>query len=262
MSTVRIGSFVRHPRDPDFADTGPARGHLLVFPRTCVGIRHAGRGMVIADPTVVMIYNRGQEYTRHAIAPIGDRCSWFAFPAEAVLAARGDGDDERPFGDLVCARSDTQTYAFAHAARHATDPLVVDETALALIERVVGAAPLAVTPPHRALADATRIWLAAHYTEAASLHAIARAVGASTFHLARIFRRATGRSLHAHRTELRIRAAIERLPDADDLATLAFELGFSSHSHFTATFKHHVGVAPSQARASRNLLARIAERSR
>jgi AraC-like DNA-binding protein len=262
MSAVRIGSFVRHPRDPDFADTGPTRGHLLVFPRTCVGIRHAGRGRVVADPTVVMIYNRGQEYTRHAISPHGDRCTWIALPAEAVIAARGAGDDARPFGDLVCARSDARTYALAHAARHATDPLAVDEIALALLERVVGATPLAVTSRHRALADATRIWLAAHYTEHANLDTIAEAVGASTFHLARIFRRATGRSLHAHRTELRIRAAIERLADADDLATLALALGFSSHSHFTAAFKHHVGVAPSQARASRNLIPPHAERSR
>jgi AraC family transcriptional regulator len=262
MSAVRIGSFVRHPRDADFGDTGPARGHLLVFPRTCVGIRHAGQRLVVADPTLVMIYNRGQAYTRHAIAPNGDRCTWFAYPAEAVLAVRGARDEERPFGELVCARSDTRTYALAHAARHATDPLVLDEAALALLERVVAAEPLAMTPHHRALADATRIWLAAHYTESANLEAIAHAVGASTFHLARVFRRATGRSLHAHRTELRIRAAITRIPDEDDLATLALELGFSSHSHFTAAFKHHVGVAPSHARASRNLLARVADHSR
>lgn len=255
------GAFARHPRDADFADTGPTRGHLLVFPRTCVGITHAGRSRVVADPTLVMIYNRGQHYTRHAIEPSGDRCHWFAFPAPAILAVRGGDDEERPFGDLVCARSDLRAYALAHATRHATDPLLVDELALALLEHVLSAAPLDTTP-HRALADATRAWLAAHYTETANLDDIARAVGVSPFHLARIFRRATGRTLHAHRTELRIRAAIERLFDAPDLATLAHELGFSSHSHFTAAFKHHVGVAPSHARASRNLAAHVVGRSR
>ena len=44
-------------------------------------------------------------------------------------------------------------------------------------------------------------------------------------------------------------AALERLAvGADDLTTLALELGFSSHSHFTDAFRREFGRPPSAAR--------------
>lgn len=254
-TAVRIGAFASRPSDRDFRDSGPARGHLLVFPRTCVSIQHAGRAPVVADPTVVMIYNRDQLYTRRAIAPIGDLCAWFAFDAVAILSARGDtdGDRDRPFGALMSTPSSARMYFLAHAAlRNLHDPLAVEEASLSLLDHTLVRPRIAeVAPAHRELADATRRLLAQRFADHDSLQVIANTLGTSAFHLARVFRRATGRSLHAHRTELRIRAAIERLPAADDLAALAVELGFSSHSHFTAAFKKHVGVAPSQARRAR-----------
>jgi AraC family transcriptional regulator len=250
--TVRVGAFTSLPTDHHFADSGPTGGHLLVFPRTCVSIQHADREAVVADPTVVMIYNRGQAYRRRAIAPAGDHCDWFAFDADAILEARGDkdGDRDRPFGALMFTPSSAHTYFLAHAAlRRLDDPLFVEEASMTLLDEAV-LAPVArdVSPTHRELADATRRLLSRCFTERTSLATIADTLGTSAFHLARVFRRATGRTLHAYRTELRIRAAIERLPETDDLAALAVDLGFSSHSHFTAAFKKLVGVAPSRAR--------------
>jgi AraC-like DNA-binding protein len=185
--------------------------------------------------------------------PAADRCAWFAFPAGAIREARGDcaGGADRPFGELVCTPSNARTYLLAHSTlQRLDDPLFVEETALTPLDQVLATAPPtpALSRAHRELADATRRLLARHFADQLSLGAIAHALGVSAFHLARVFRRATGRTIHAHRTELRIRAAIERLPDADDLAALGVELGFSSHSHFTAAFKKLVGVAPSQMR--------------
>ncbi|MGH9769987.1 MAG: helix-turn-helix transcriptional regulator [Blastocatellia bacterium] len=78
-----------------------------------------------------------------------------------------------------------------------------------------------------------------------TLDDIARAVGASPFHLARLFQRRTGAPVHRYLTCLRLRASLERLADgASDLAALAFELGFSIHSHFTDSFRREFGRAP------------------
>ena len=251
-TSVRIGAFASRPTDRDFTDSGPTRGHLLVFPRTCVSIQHAGAAPIVADPTVVMIYNRGQVYTRRAIAPAGDHCAWFAFDAAAILDARDDRDcdRDRPFGGLMCAPSSTQAYLLALSAlRRLDDPLFVEEACSSLLDDIVASAPPApVAPRHRELADAARSLVARRFADHDSLVSLAAALGSSAFHLARVFHRATGRTLHAYRTELRIRAAIERLPDTDDLAALAVDLGFSSHSHFTAAFKKLVGVPPSRAR--------------
>jgi AraC family transcriptional regulator len=86
---------------------------------------------------------------------------------------------------------------------------------------------------------------------------IAEAIGVSRFHLSRVFRTCTGFSLHGYRNQLRLRAALERLVDPQAaLPALAGELGFSSHSHFTAAFKESFGVAPSslRGRVGRNRL--------
>jgi len=69
------------------------------------------------------------------------------------------------------------------------------------------------------------------------------------FHLARMFRSRTGFSLHAYRNQLRLRAALERLRDPGvDLIDIALDLGFSSHSHFTETFRRSFGKTPSAVR--------------
>jgi AraC-like DNA-binding protein len=81
-----------------------------------------------------------------------------------------------------------------------------------------------------------------------SLSELARAVFSSPFHLARVFRRETGTSLHGYQTRLRLSVALERLADgASDLTTLALDLGFASHAHFTDAFRrgfHPFPISP------------------
>jgi AraC-like DNA-binding protein len=51
---------------------------------------------------------------------------------------------------------------------------------------------------------------------------------------------------------LRLRASLERLAaGAVDLTALALELGFSSHSHFTDSFRKEFGCTPSAIRCDR-----------
>jgi len=84
------------------------------------------------------------------------------------------------------------------------------------------------------------------------------------FHLCRVFRTATGTSLHAYRSQLRLREALGRVPDAADLTALALDLGYASHSHFTQAFRRAFGTTPREWRESasgprlRMLAARLA----
>jgi AraC-like DNA-binding protein len=88
--------------------------------------------------------------------------------------------------------------------------------------------------------------LSARFTEHLTLEELGREVNVSPFHLARSFRRHTGYTLHEYRIHLRLRAALERLAAGDeDLAVIARAVGFSSHSHLTATFRRAFGVPPS-----------------
>jgi AraC-like DNA-binding protein len=260
--TIRIGAFRSRPTDRDFDDSGPTRGHLLVFPREAVTITHAGGQPIVADPSVVMIYNRGQHYTRRAISPVGDRCEWFAYPTETVLEAAVAHDvdvrhDDRPFGEISHARSTPRCYMLARIAFDHAGADFVEEVTATLLDEVLRRSDTCPALPrsHVELADAVRRHLAVRYADRSTLASIARAHGVSVFHLARVFRRATGQSIHAYRTELRLRTALERLAAGDEVSTVAFDLGFSSHSHFSSAFRRAFGTRPSQLRPSKILTA-------
>lgn len=264
---VRIGAFRATPSAPWFEDSGPARGYLVVFPRTAVRITHAGATPVVADPSRVMFYNRGQEYRRERIAEDGDRCEWFAFSAEDLTHAirrydpRADERPERPFA-IAHAPSDPGSYAlqrilFTHAARGAPlDALAVEDLAMQLLERVLASAygerssaTEGARHAHRALADAVRSVVCARLSEPLTLGGLARAVGASPFHLSRVFGREAGCSLHAYVDTLRLFQSLERIADGEACLTkLALDLGYASHSHFTFAFRKRFGIPPSHVR--------------
>jgi AraC-like DNA-binding protein len=96
------------------------------------------------------------------------------------------------------------------------------------------------------LARRARETLSRTYTETLPVGRIAQSLGCSEGHLSRTFRRWTGLTLLGYRHGLRMCAALDRLEtDGDDLAALACDLGYASHSHFTSRFERTFGLTPS-----------------
>lgn len=82
-----------------------------------------------------------------------------------------------------------------------------------------------------------------------SLAEIAEDAHSTPFHLAHLFRRQTGLSLHQYRHRLRLAASLVRLEQGErDLAGLAHDLGYASQSHFGAVFRAAIGTTPAVAR--------------
>ncbi|PYP99213.1 MAG: hypothetical protein DMF82_25595 [Acidobacteria bacterium] len=145
----------------------------------------------------------------------------------------------------------------------ALDPSAVIETALALAASAVASAFPAAKAPRPSAAtrrerqarervEAVRSEIARAYDRHQPLEELAATVGFSVYHLCRTFRKHTGLPVHRYRNRLRLRAALERLADPGvDLTGVALDVGFSSHSHFTAAFRAEFGVTPSQVRRSR-----------
>jgi AraC family transcriptional regulator len=263
--SVTIGAFRCAVDHPAFRDSGPIRQDCFVFPRTAVVIEHSGARPFVADPTVVTLYNRHQQYERRAVSPDGDRCDWFAISNDLLRGALLHRDsaaagDERPMR-FSHAPSDASTYLAQRRlfvdASHSTDDdsIAIEERVVALLDRVLARAyrerrtrQCAATRAAE-IADATKRWMAPRAIERLTVARIARGVGCSVFHLCRSFRRATGLTLHAYREQLRLRLALERLGRGErDLTRLALDLGYSSHSHFTAGFHATYGVPPSAMR--------------
>jgi AraC family transcriptional regulator len=263
-SLVQIGRFRRAPHHSDFRDSGPIENDCFVFPRTSVEIRHSGE-RIVADANVAMLYNRGQEYRRSAVSPAGDHCDWFALSHELLR-------DAVRAHDRRAADSPTRPMRWTHAhvsaplylaqreqfvfvsRRRGADAMQIEEGVLALLDAVLSSAyaGAARSRPARGnggiVSDAKRI-LGRNLDQPLSLQAIADEVGVSVFHLCRTFRAATGRTLHAYRTALRLLASLDRLEDdRDSLTNLALDAGFSSHSHFTAAFRRTFGAPPSRIR--------------
>jgi AraC-like DNA-binding protein len=92
----------------------------------------------------------------------------------------------------------------------------------------------------------------AHLGEELTLAELAKVAGLSPHYFGSVFRAATGLSLHRYVMKRRIERACELLAETDDsVTTIALELGFSSHAHFTTTFRRFMGLPPSQFKARR-----------
>lgn len=144
------------------------------------------------------------------------------------------------------------------ATHGSIDELEVEELAYTLADILVRAASsgserpkgsAAPSPADRGHAEELRGLLSRRPGARHRLDDLALSLESSPFRLCRVFRATTGTTIHRYLTEVRLRRALVRIADGcDDLTGLALDLGFSSHSHFTATFRKHLGVTPEAVR--------------
>lgn len=269
---IQIGIFRCPTWAPFFHNSGPAEGYLLVFPRTSVQIKHEGRRPVVADPNVVMLYNQGQVYSRSKLSERGDMCDWFAFHPKTLVQAM------RPFDPAVDERwespfrythgpSDAETYLLQRlVTRHVReserpDSLFVEETMLIVLERILrntyrlkDKMPSKRPDTNKAHADlvyTAKAFISTRFDEPLTVDDIAQAIHSSPFHLCRIFRQYTGKTIHHYLNQVRLKASLEYVTEPDiSLTEIGLALGYASHSHFTKAFHKAFGAPPSNLRAN------------
>ena len=79
----------------------------------------------------------------------------------------------------------------------------------------------------------------------ARLADVGRALGVSPVYLTEVFRQVEGVPFYRYMLRKRLERAVRLLPTyPSDLSTLALELDFSSHSHFTTAFHQAFGCTP------------------
>lgn len=88
--------------------------------------------------------------------------------------------------------------------------------------------------------------LAADLAAPVTLDDLARAAGLSRYHLLRVFKKATGLTPHAYRTQLRIEHAKVLLRAGRAPADVAQDCGFADQAHFANRFRHFTGATPGQ----------------
>jgi AraC-like DNA-binding protein len=98
--------------------------------------------------------------------------------------------------------------------------------------------------------DAAQKSMEQGYEDNHSLSSLARSVGMSAFHFARVFAELAGAPPHRYLLRIRLNQAASRLLDGTSVTEACFQSGFSNLSHFVRTFQRHFGVSPAQFRRS------------
>jgi AraC-like DNA-binding protein len=264
---VRITDVCCHAPRSGFGEDEIVESPRLIFPRRGVFECGFGRETMVADSNGVLLFNAGDCYRVRHPCDGGDDCSVFVFPPEVLCEALADYGLSRPHVEahpfafpavLIDTGAQYRERMLHHALRlRGLDSLGAEEAAGSLLELL--AAQIAgypvperrmSTPPQQRSVEQARALLSSRPEARLSLGEIAHQVHYSPFHLARLFRAEVGATLHQYRLRLRLAAALERIAQGeDDLSRLALDLGFDSHSHFTASFKRCFGRTPSQVRA-------------
>ena len=127
---------------------------------------------------------------------------------------------------------------------------------LTLVRRALGERTTKITRAtygRQKLVDRAKLILSSELSRRWTLTEIAAEVGVSPVYLTQAFAQVEGVPLYRYQLRLRLALALDLLGSYDDLSTLGVDLGFSSHSHFTAAFRQAYGRTPAQFQRSANL---------
>ena len=216
----------------------------------------AGRARYTLVPESTFVTTPGLVFScEHDEEHPEDRCLSIRYSDAAVDALRSAGATTTAPPVLPA------TYRRAYLRRRVQTCTAGDE---ARLEALAGAIFFALAPvegqsaPFRndrfswyaARVDRAKELMAASYGDALSLTTIAREVGMSTFHFARIFRELEGEPPHRYLTGVRLGEAAARLRAGASVTDACFAVGFGSLSHFVTSFRRHYGTRPSDVQRS------------
>jgi AraC-like DNA-binding protein len=128
------------------------------------------------------------------------------------------------------------------------EPLEAEVLALTLVRRTLG--PRSSHTPggtvgRQKLVDRAKLVLSSDLMRRWALAEIANELRVSPVYLTQVFQQVEGLPLYHYQLRLRLARALDLLARYNDLTTLALDLGFSSHSHFSAAFRRLYGSSPS-----------------
>ena len=233
----------------------------LVFPYRGVYVRHLGRDQAVAEENQVLFFNVAEGYRVSHPVPGGDASLSLAINA-AQLCELAPPSFLRDSAVLAFRqqrlRIDARAQVLVALLRHSlcqkiAEPLEAESLSLTLVQRVLGPRTTHVAGAsvgRQRLVDRAKLVLSSDLTRRWTLAEIAAEVRCSPVYLTQVFQQVEGLPLYRYQLRLRLARALDLLAQYDDLTTLSLDLGFSSHSHFSAAFRDAYGRSPSEFRNS------------
>ncbi len=229
----------------------------LVYPYRGVFMRHVGRNDTVAEANQMLFFNAAQGYRISHPIDGGDACIDLSID-DALLAELAPKDQIQP-GEIFGFRRqrrriDPRAQALVALLRHglhrkAAETLEAETLALTLVRRSLGertSHAAGASVGRQKLVDRAKLALSSDLARRWTLAEIAAEVGVSPVYLTQVFQQVEATPLYRYQLRLRLARALDLLGQYDDLTALGLELGFSSHSHFTSSFRQTYGQTPAE----------------
>jgi AraC family transcriptional regulator len=233
----------------------------LVFPYRGVYVRHVGQNQTVAEANQVLFFNAMEGYrVSHPVS--GGDASLTLVIEESQLHELAPSsllqDGPRVAFHQQRLRIDPRTQALVALLRHSlrentAEPLETETLALTLVRRSLGpriTRAAGATYGRQRLVDRVKLVLASDLARRWTLADIAAEVRGSPVYLTQVFQQVEGLPLYRYQLRLRLARALDLLGEYENLTSLGLDLGFSSHSHFTAAFRQIYGRSPSEFKQS------------
>jgi len=233
----------------------------LVFAYRGVYVRHVGHDQAVAEANQVLFFNATEGYRISHPVEGGDASLTLVInePLLRELAPRTFLRDTATLAfhqqrRRIDARAQMLVALIGHSLRHnIAEPLETEGLAFTLVQRALGPRTThaaGATVGRQLLVDRAKLVLTSDLARRWTLAEIAAEVRCSPVYLTQVFQQVEGLPLYRYQLRLRLARALDLLAHYDDLTTLSLDLGFSSHSHFSAAFREAYGRSPSEFRQS------------
>jgi AraC-like DNA-binding protein len=235
-----------------------AHGAHLVFPYRGVFMHHLGRDRdAVAEPNQVVFLNSQEGFRVSHPVDGGDACLSLSLSpdmlAELTPKDQTRGGSETAFDDQR-RRIDPRAQALVALLKHSLtrgtiETLEAETLSLTLVRRALGertSQAAGASWGRQKLVDRAKLVLASDLGRRWTLAEIADEVGVSPVYLTQVFQQVEGVPLYRYQLRMRLARALDLLDRYDHLTNLALDLGFSSHSHFSAAFKQVYDRTPAE----------------
>jgi AraC family transcriptional regulator len=244
-----------HPSDQEHADGEPEpstgyavsfveSGSFEVFRKRSISRLHPG-DVLVSYPGVHSKYAHSHRFPT-------DVCLSLSFEPDLIEEALGRLPFILPSPRLSASSTTAFLLQRIHKALRSMDRMGLEsaglDTAAALLPATSASAMKTSSPAssawHCKRVEAACELMGSEIDREHSLSSVARSVGMSAFHFARIFKQLVGQSPHQYLLRARLAYAARRLRAGSPVTETAFASGFANLSHFVRSFKTRFGVSP------------------
>lgn len=256
---LQIGSFWAQPLSDACGDIERQSSNIVVLAVSGVFSKHDAPGRyVIGTPSHAVLFTANAPYRIGFPGGIGDR----ALILRVGEGSAGDqfnqgrtGDSLASYGLLSPDAMMLRNLLWARLQRSEADAFEAETLGLDLLSMALGSMCANIPPPggsavtrRRRAVERVKEAVGAAPADKWSIARLAQVASVSPFHLCHVFREMVGTSIYDYVLHERLAHSLEPVLDGGNLAAIALDAGFGSHSHFTAHFRDFFGFTPTALR--------------